>query len=69
MRQGFPPARRGMVIGLLGGSFDPAHAGHVHNTREALKRLGLTRVWWLVSPGNPLKRGDDMAPLTARLWA
>lgn len=44
-----------MTIGLLGGSFDPAHGGHVHITREALKRFGLDRVWWLVSPGNPLK--------------
>ena len=55
MRQGFPMARRGMVIGLLGGSFDPAHAGHVHITRGALARMGLDRVWWLVTPGNPLK--------------
>ncbi|MDH2325768.1 nicotinate-nucleotide adenylyltransferase [Cereibacter sp. SYSU M97828] len=53
--QGWPVARRGMVIGLLGGSFDPAHGGHVHITREAMKRFGLDRVWWLVSPGNPLK--------------
>ena len=51
----FPIARPGMTIGLLGGSFDPAHGGHVHITREALKRFGLDRVWWLVSPGNPLK--------------
>jgi nicotinate-nucleotide adenylyltransferase len=43
------------VIGLLGGSFDPAHSGHVHITKAALKRFGLDRVWWLVSPGNPLK--------------
>jgi len=50
-----PPARRGSVIGLLGGSFDPPHAGHVHITREALKLFGLDAVWWLVSPGNPLK--------------
>ena len=55
MGPGFPYARAGQVIGLLGGSFDPAHAGHVHITREALKRFGLDRVWWLVSPGNPLK--------------
>ena len=48
VRQGFPPAEAGMVIGLLGGSFDPAHAGHAHITREALKRFGLDRVWWLV---------------------
>ncbi len=49
----------GMTIGLLGGSFDPPHAGHVHITRQALRRFGLDRVWWLVSPGNPLK---DNAP-------
>lgn len=55
MQQGFPPAYRGMVIGLLGGSFDPAHEGHVQLTRTALARIGLDRVWWLVSPGNPLK--------------
>jgi nicotinate-nucleotide adenylyltransferase len=65
MRHGFPYARAGQVIGLLGGSFDPAHEGHVHITREALKRFGLDRVWWLVSPGNPLKaRGP--APLVNR---
>ncbi len=58
-----PLARPGQVIGLLGGSFDPAHAGHVHITREALKRFGLTHVWWLVSPGNPLKaRGPATLP-------
>lgn len=45
----------GMTVGLLGGSFDPPHAGHVHITLEALKRFSLDRVWWLVSPGNPLK--------------
>lgn len=66
MRQGFPPARAGMVIGLLGGSFDPAHEGHVHITREALKRLGLDRVWWLVSPGNPLKARQP-APMAQRI--
>ena len=66
VRAGFPPACRGMVIGLLGGSFDPAHSGHVHITHEALKRMGLDRVWWLVSPGNPLKaRGP--APLADRM--
>lgn len=66
MRQGFPVARRGMVIGLLGGSFDPAHEGHVSITREALKRMGLDRVWWLVTPGNPLKPRPP-APLAQRL--
>jgi len=66
MRQGFPVATRGMVIGLLGGSFDPAHEGHVHITREALKRLGLDQVWWLVTPGNPLKARQP-APLADRM--
>ncbi len=66
MRSGFPLALKGQIVGLLGGSFDPAHEGHVHLTREALKRLGLDRVWWLVTPGNPLKaRGP--APLGRRL--
>lgn len=55
MRHGLPLARPGMRVGLLGGSFDPPHDGHVHLTREALRRIELDRVWWLVSPGNPLK--------------
>lgn len=59
-------ASKGMVIGLLGGSFDPAHEGHAHITREALKRMGLDRVWWLVSPGNPLK-AQQPAPMAERL--
>jgi len=50
-----PIAVPGQRIGLLGGSFDPPHAGHVHITRWALRNLRLDRVWWLVSPGNPLK--------------
>jgi nicotinate-nucleotide adenylyltransferase len=54
------------VIGLLGGSFDPAHEGHVHITKAALKRFGLDRVWWLVSPGNPLKHNGP-APMEQRL--
>jgi nicotinate-nucleotide adenylyltransferase len=66
VRAGFPVARKGMVVGLLGGSFDPAHGGHVHITREALKRMGLDRVWWLVSPGNPLKAVGP-APLADRM--
>ena len=66
MRQGFPIARSGEVIGLLGGSFDPAHLGHAHISREALKRFNLSRVWWLVSPGNPLKETGP-APLPKRL--
>ncbi|MEM6566735.1 MAG: nicotinate-nucleotide adenylyltransferase [Pseudomonadota bacterium] len=66
MRQGFPPAKSGMCVGLLGGSFDPAHEGHAHITREALKRFDLDEVWWLVSPGNPLKTKGP-APLQQRM--
>ena len=66
MRHGYPKAGKGQVVGLLGGSFDPAHRGHVHITREALKRFGLDRVWWLVSPGNPLK-SDGPAAMARRL--
>ncbi|MHC0054813.1 nicotinate-nucleotide adenylyltransferase [Actibacterium sp. D379-3] len=68
MRAGLPIAKPGQVVGLLGGSFDPPHAGHAHITREALKRFGLDRVWWLVSPGNPLK-AEGPAPLDKRLAA
>jgi len=60
--------RPGMSVGLLGGSFDPPHAGHVRITLEALRRFGLDRVWWLVSPGNPLKP-QGPAPLAARMAA
>ena len=55
-------------IGLLGGSFNPAHRGHRHISLAAIRALGLDEVWWLVSPGNPLKDGaKDMAPFEARL--
>ena len=63
-----PVAKRGQVIGLLGGSFDPAHAGHVHITTTALKRFQLDRIWWMVSPGNPLKENGP-APMAERLQA
>jgi nicotinate-nucleotide adenylyltransferase len=52
---------------LLGGSFNPAHEGHRHISLEALKRLHLDEVWWLVAPQNPLKPAEDMAPLAKRL--
>ncbi|MCH2547525.1 MAG: nicotinate-nucleotide adenylyltransferase [Alphaproteobacteria bacterium] len=55
------------IIGLLGGSFNPAHAGHVAVSREAMKTLGLHSVWWLVSPQNPLKSHDDMASYDKRI--
>ncbi|WP_170427102.1 nicotinate-nucleotide adenylyltransferase [Ruegeria arenilitoris] len=67
-RYSIPYARPGQVVGLFGGSFDPPHQGHVHVTLEAMKAFGLDRVWWLVSPGNPLKsRGP--APLAQRVEA
>lgn len=53
-------------IGLLGGSFNPAHAGHRHISLEALKRLRLDEIWWLVSPQNPLKASSDMAAYATR---
>ena len=63
-----PYVRAGQTVGLLGGSFDPPHGGHVALTLAALKRFRLDRVWWLVSPGNPLKtRGP--APLDRRMAA
>jgi nicotinate-nucleotide adenylyltransferase len=68
MRDGLPLSRPGQVIGLLGGSFDPPHEGHLHISREALRRFGLDRLWWLVSPGNPLKRHGP-APLPVRMAA
>lgn len=63
-----PAARAGQIIGLLGGSFDPPHEGHVNITLSALKRFGLTDVWWMISPGNPLK-SNGPAPLQRRLAA
>ncbi len=63
-RLGRAPGRR---VGLFGGSFNPAHEGHAHIAREALKRLALDEVWLLVSPHNPLKPQDGMAPLARRL--
>ncbi len=56
-----------MRIGLLGGSFNPAHEGHVMISETALARLGLDQVWWLVSPQNPLKPAAQSAPLDDRL--
>ena len=60
--------RRRMRVGLLGGSFNPAHEGHRHIAELALRRLRLNQVWLLVSPGNPLKPRAGMAPFAKRLW-
>lgn len=59
--------RGGPRTGLLGGSFNPAHGAHRAITRFALRALGLDEAWWLVSPGNPLKPVEGMAPLAARV--
>jgi nicotinate-nucleotide adenylyltransferase len=56
-----------MRIGLFGGSFNPAHAGHAHVAETALRRLGLDKVWWLVTPQNPLKSARETAPLAERM--
>lgn len=61
-----PQATPGLRIGLYGGSFNPAHAGHRHVSQLALKRLGLDRIWWVVTPGNPLKDDGELASIQAR---
>jgi len=58
-----------MRIGLFGGSFNPPHEGHLLVSRIALTRLGLDRIWWLVTPGNPLKDTRDLPPLATRIEA
>jgi nicotinate-nucleotide adenylyltransferase len=64
-----PPHAPGMRIGLFGGTFDPPHAAHRGASLLAMKRIGLDRVWWLVTPGNPLKDTSGLAPLAKRLAA
>lgn len=62
-----PHTERGMVIGLFGGSFNPPHEGHLLVARLAIQRLGLDQLWWMVTPGNPLKIGRGTAPLAERI--
>lgn len=64
-----PPHAPGMTIGLFGGSFNPPHAAHRAASLFAMKRLGLDRVWWIVSPGNPLKNNSGLPPLADRMAA
>lgn len=68
-RIAFPPVSDGLRVGLLGGSFNPPHATHRALSLFALKRLQLDRVWWLVSPGNPLKDTRALPALEKRLAA
>jgi nicotinate-nucleotide adenylyltransferase len=64
-----PAFSAGQRIGLFGGTFDPPHEAHIAACLLAIKRLGLDRVWWLVTPGNPLKDTRDLAPLDQRIAA
>lgn len=69
IRQALPPHSDGMRIGLLGGSFNPPHQAHRAISLFALKRLQLDRVWWLVTPGNPLKNNGGLHALAERAAA
>jgi nicotinate-nucleotide adenylyltransferase len=62
-----PPHSAGMRIGLFGGTFDPPHAAHLAASLLAMKRLHLDRMWWLVTPGNPLKDTRGLQPLASRM--
>ena len=62
-----PHVESGMVVGLFGGSFNPPHQGHVLVADTAIQRLGLDQLWWMVTPGNPLKDHNDLAPLADRI--
>jgi len=67
--QALPPYTEGMRIGLLGGSFNPPHLAHRAISQFALKRLQLDRMWWLVTPGNPLKENGALHALAERMKA
>ena len=58
-----PYVEKGMAVGLFGGSFNPPHEGHVLVAEIAMRRLGLDQLWWMVTPGNPLKDRRILAPL------
>ncbi len=62
-----PHVERGMAVGIFGGSFNPPHAGHALVAEISLRRLRLDQLWWLVTPGNPLKDVKELAPLARRL--
>lgn len=62
-----PQVEQGMAVGLFGGSFNPPHEGHVVVAATALARLNLDQLWWMVTPGNPLKDSGVLAPLAQRV--
>lgn len=62
-----PHVEKGMQVGLFGGSFNPPHAGHVLVAETALRRLALDQLWWMVTPGNPLKSTRELTPLAERI--
>ncbi|TIW88155.1 MAG: nicotinate-nucleotide adenylyltransferase, partial [Mesorhizobium sp.] len=62
-----PHAEKGLAVGLFGGSFNPPHAGHALVAEIALRRLALDQLWWMVTPGNPLKSTRELAPLGERI--
>lgn len=62
-----PHVEKGMQVGLFGGSFNPPHAGHALVADIALRRLALDQLWWIVTPGNPLKSTRELAPLAERI--
>ena len=64
-----PYVEKGMQVGLFGGSFNPPHAGHRLVAEIALRRLRLDQLWWMVTPGNPLKNTSRLAPLAERMAA
>ena len=64
---GMPHAAKGLAVGLFGGSFNPPHAGHALVAEIALRRLALDQLWWMVTPGNPLKSTRELAPLAERI--
>lgn len=68
-RLALPPHAPGLRIGLFGGTFDPPHEAHLGASLLAMKKLRLDRIWWLVTPGNPLKDTRGLAPLARRIAA
>ena len=62
-----PHVEKGMQVGLFGGSFNPPHAGHALVAEIAMRRLRLDQLWWIVTPGNPLKSARELKPLSERI--